>query len=388
MSLMEDSFPLKQTPETPAFVYNLSEVRKRAKLLSQVKAKASCKILYSVKPLPLYRVLEEMEYLDGFSVSSFFEAELAKKACKGKKEIHFIGPGIKNEQWENISTAVNCLTFNSLEQFSCFESKLKKQQSYGVRVNPGISFIEDPRYNPCREFSKLGVPIAQLKNKISDDSDFFKKIDGIHFHTNFESRDFSHLTETFSSLKTKLADELKGFKWINLGGGYFFDGSENLSLFYELVDGLNDNYDFDEIIIEPGSFLVRDSGYLVSSVIDIFQRDGRNIAVLDTTVNHLPEVFEYQYMPDVLGDDFSSKNEYILAGSSCLAGDVFGVYRFKDRLELGSKVIFEKVGSYSLVKAHTFNGIALPDVYCLENDTELKKVKSFTLEQYIHYYGG
>ena len=143
-----------------------------------------------------------------------------------------------------------------------------------------------------------------------------------------------------------------------------------------------------KLSLNPGTFLVRDSGYLVSSVIDLFQRDGKNIAVLDTTVNHLPEVFEYQCEPDVLGDDLSNKNEYILAGGSCLAGDVFGVYRFENELELGSKVIFEKVGSYSLVKAHTFNGINLPDVYCLEDGTGLEKVKSFTLEQYVHYYGG
>ena len=387
MSLMEDSSSLEQLSKTPAFIYNLGEVKKRIAFLSQIRNELNCKFFYSVKPLPLYKVLEEMKPLDGFSVSSFFEAQLTKKACKDKKEIHFISPGIKSEQWEDISTAVNYLTFNSLEQLSYFEARLKKQ-SYGIRVNPEISFIKDPRYNPCRKFSKLGVPIAQLKNKISDDPDFFKRIEGIHFHTNFESRDFSHLTETFSKLKTELSDELKRFKWINLGGGYLFDESENLSLFYELVDELNDNYDFGEIIIEPGTFLVKDSGYLVSSVIDLFQRDGKDIAILDTTVNHLPEVFEYQYEPDVLGDDFSNKNEYILAGSSCLAGDVFGVYRFENELELGSKVVFEKVGGYSLVKAHTFNGINLPDVYCLEDGTGLKKVKSFTLEQYVHYYGG
>ena len=173
-----------------------------------------------------------------------------------------------------------------------------------------------------------------------------------------------------------------------MGGGYCFDESENLSLFYGLVDELNHSYDFSEIIIEPGNFLVRDCGFLVSSVIDLFRRDGKYIAVLDTTVNHLPEVFEYQYEPDVLGDACSNKNEYILAGSSCLAGDVFGVYRFEDELELGSKVIFEKVGSYSLAKAHMFNGINLPDVYCLEDDIGLKRVKSFTLEHYMHYYGG
>ena len=199
---MEDSFPLKQTVGTPAFIYNLSEVKKRVKLLSQIKNKSNCKILYSVKPLPLYRILEEMESLDGFSVSSFFEAELARKACKNKKEIHFISPGIKDEQWEDISNAVKYLTFNSLEQFSYFEARLKKQ-SYGIRVNPEISFVKDPRYNPCREFSKLGVPIAQVRNKISNDPNFLKRIEGIHFHTNCESRDFSHLIENLFQVKDR-----------------------------------------------------------------------------------------------------------------------------------------------------------------------------------------
>ena len=196
------------------------------------------------------------------------------------------------------------------------------------------------------------------------------------------------MTETVSRLKTELSDELGKFRWINLGGGYFFDESENLSLFHELVDELNDDYGFEEIMIEPGAFLVRDSGYLVSSVVDLFRRDGKNIAVLDATVNHLPEVFEYQYRPEVSGDDPSCENEYMLAGSSCLAGDVFGAYRFGTELRVGSRVLFERVGSYSLVKAHTFNGINLPDVYCVEHGDELKKVKSFTFEEYANRYGG
>ena len=89
---MEDFLPIEQAARTPAFIYNLGEVKKRVTFLSQIKNKSNCKILYSVKPLPLFRVLEEMESLDGFSVSSFFEAKLVQKACKDGKEIHFISP--------------------------------------------------------------------------------------------------------------------------------------------------------------------------------------------------------------------------------------------------------------------------------------------------------
>ena len=113
---------------------------------------------------------------------------------------------------------------------------------------------------------------------------------------------------------------------------------------------------------------MRDNGYLVSEVLDLFQSDGKGVAVLDTTVNHMPEVFEYQYRPEVLGHSDAGSQEYVLAGISCLAGDVFGEYRFDEPLRVGSRVVFTDVGAYTIVKASTFNGIPLPTVYELRDD--------------------
>ena len=106
------------------------------------------------------------------------------------------------------------------------------------------------------------------------------------------------------------------------------------------------------------------------------------MAVLDTTVNHMPEVFEYGFQPDVVGAmvsgpstgsgpavDDDSPHEYLLAGCTCLAGDLFGAYRFPEPLKVGDKVVFSNAGSYTLVKAHTFNGVALPSVYALTERT-------------------
>ena len=66
--------------------------------------------------------------------------------------------------------------------------------------------------------------------------------------------------------------------------------------------------------------------------------------MLDTTVNHVPEVFEYQFEPDIEDHDDQGDYEYILAGSSCLAGDVLGVYAFNRRLTIGSRVVLTNVG--------------------------------------------
>ena len=54
--------------------------------------------------------------------------------------------------------------------------------------------------------------------------------------------------------------------------------------------------------MEPASGLVRTAGNLVTTVIDAFEREGRRIAVLDTTVNHIPEALEFDYQPDVIGE--------------------------------------------------------------------------------------
>ena len=114
-----------------------------------------------------------------------------------------------------------------------------------------------------------------------------------------------------------------------------------------------------EVVIEPGAAFVRDSGYVVASVLDLFASDGKEVAVLDTTVNHMPEVFEYQFRPDVVGHHDAGGYEYVLAGMSCLAGDVFGEYRFDEPLRVGSRIVFSNAGAYTIVKANTFNGIPL-----------------------------
>jgi carboxynorspermidine decarboxylase len=81
------------------------------------------------------------------------------------------------------------------------------------------------------------------------------------------------------------------------------------------------------------------------------------MAVLNTTVNHMPEVFEYQLRPDVMGDTEDGRYCYMLTGSTCLAGDIFGEYAFNTPPAVASKIIFSGFGAYTLVKAHMLMGL-------------------------------
>jgi carboxynorspermidine decarboxylase len=177
-----------------------------------------------------------------------------------------------------------------------------------------------------------------------------------------------------------MSDKLAKLAWLNLGGGYLFAEIKDHKPFIDLVLKLKNDFAI-EVYIEPGKGIVGKAGYLVATVLDSFVSDGKAIAILDTSVNHNPEVFEYQRRPELCEQDDQGKYTVILAGCTCLAGDVFGEYRLKEPLHIGDKVVFKNVGAYSLAKANRFNGYGLPDIY-LWHGQQLEKIKQDSYQDY------
>jgi len=320
-----------------------------------------------------------------FAVSSLFEARLASQTVGGGS-VHMTTPGIRSDEISDIGTLCDYISFNSLPQWDLYQEELKGHLSCGLRVNPQLSFVGDQRYDPCRPHSKLGVPLADLVTVATQDPDRLSGIEGLLVHSNCESTDFTNLHSTVMHLHDQLGNFLQRVKWINLGGGYLFGSSEDFTAFYEAVEFLRTRYGL-QVFIEPGAAFIQSAGYIVSTVLDVFQSEGANIAVLDTTVNHMPEVFEYGYEPDVIGHDGDGTFEYILAGCTCLAGDIFGEYAFDRPLRVGDRVIFYNVGAYTLSKAHMFNGVNLPAIYALTEAGELVLKQRFTYADYAAKWG-
>ena len=326
---------------------------------------AGCTLLYSVKANALPGVLTALApFIDGCGVSSLSEARSARAALGDKGKIHLCTVAVPPGDAEELADICDYVTFNSLTQLQHWGPVFAGHASIGLRVNPGRSFLEDRRYDPCRRHTKLGVSLddfAASADRVAS------MIDGLHVHSNCDSTDLGQLLDTVQIIDSRLGPILSKVKWVNLGGGYLFNEGANVGPLSEAASLIRDRYRA-EVVIEPGAAFVRDSGYIVASVHDLFESDGKAVAVLDTTVNHMPEVFEYQFRPDVLGHNDAGEHEYVLAGISCLAGDVFGEYRFDEPLRVGSRVVFTNAGAYTIVKANTFNGIPLPTIYELRDD--------------------
>ena len=84
---------------TPAFVYDEAALRRALSWLAPLREERGFKLLFSIKALPFVDILECLRpLLDGFSVSSLFEARLAREVLADKGVIHITTPGLRADE--------------------------------------------------------------------------------------------------------------------------------------------------------------------------------------------------------------------------------------------------------------------------------------------------
>ena len=376
--------------ETPAFIYDEAGILRLLRKAAEIRESSGCRVLFAVKSFCFREVLELMApHLDGFAASSLFEAKLARSVLRDRGTVHFTTPGLRPQDAADSGVLCDYVAFNSVDQLRSHRDALHPEVHAGLRVNPEMSFIGDARYDPCRPASRLGEPLSAVA-QILDEGDL---VSGLLLHTNCDATDFGQLEATVNKIRRGLGHRLEDgrLRWINLGGGYLFEDEHGGEAFdmrplYRTIDFLQRGCSL-ETIIEPGAALIRTACYLVSTVLEIQTRNGGTTAILDTTVNHMPEVFEYQYEPDVLGHRDNADWVCTLAGCTCLAGDVFGQYSFDHPLAVGDRVVFFNMGAYTLVKAHMFNGVNLPTIYALTSGGDLLMKRRYTYDDFAARWG-
>jgi carboxynorspermidine decarboxylase len=73
----------------------------------------------------------------------------------------------------------------------------------------------------------------------------------------------------------------------------------------------------------------------------------------------------------------------MLAGRSCLAGDVFGSYSLAHKLKVGDIVRISDAAGYTMVKKNWFNGLAMPSICIKRISGRLDCIQSFYYLDYI-----
>ena len=319
------------------------------------------------------------KYLSGATASSLNEARLIveEMGCLA----HTYCPAYKPEEFEQILGYSSHISFNSMNQYKQFKSQVEKSEkkvSMGLRINPQYAEVSTDMYNPCVVGSRLGITREALGDTLPEG------IEGLHSHTMCENDSYV-LERTLVHIEEKFGDLLHQIKWLNLGGGHLMtrEGYDHTHLI-SIIKRLKSTYNID-IILEPGSAIAWQTGYLRSRVLDIVDAQGIDVAILDISfAAHMPDTLEMPYKPKVWGatDAEKGKPTYRLGGMTCLAGDYMSEYSFEKPLEIGDTVIFDDMIHYTMVKTTTFNGVGLPSIGIWHEDDTFELVKSFGFESF------
>lgn len=353
-------------------------LRNNLSLIKRVKDESGADIILAFKAFAMWKAFPIVrEYIQSSTASSVLEAQLAFEEMGSKA--HTFSPSYTERDFSQIVDFSSHITFNSLAQFERFYASAKGNVSCGLRINPEYSSVDTDLYNPCSPGSRLGVAASYLPAVLPEG------IDGFHFHTLCESTSFD-LEKTLLKIEEKFGSYLPKLKWLNMGGGHLMTKKGyNVEHLILLLKSFKAKYPNLELILEPGSAFVWQTGTLVSTVIDIVENQGIKTAILDVSFAcHMPDCLEMPYKPAIRNatDEIEGKPTYRMGGSSCLSGDFVGNWSFDTELKIGDPIVFEDMIHYTVVKTTMFNGIPHPALAMWTKEHKLEMFREYNYDDY------
>jgi len=360
--------------KTPYYLIDEKKLLRNLQIIRHVREASGAKSVLALKCFSTWSVFGLMgKYMDGTTSSGVYEARLGHE--KFGKETHAYSVGFSRDDVREVRRYADKIIFNSVSQLTAFHREARGMK-IGIRVNPGFSYSHFNLADPARRYSRLGVRDAAALRKVAG------LISGVMFHFNCENNDFRNLSVNLDRIGRKYGDLLRKLEWVSLGGGLFFTKpGYPVEKFCARLKEFSRKYGV-QVYLEPGESAITGSAELVTTVIDVV-RNEIDIAVVDaSTEAHMLDHLIYHTSPRIVSPG-PGRFKFMVAGRSCLAGDVFGQYSLKTRLKPGSTVRFADAAGYTMVKKNWFNGMPMPSICVKRLDGTLETVRSFGYKDYV-----
>jgi diaminopimelate decarboxylase len=267
---------------------------------------------------------------------------------------------------------VNCGSPDMIDQYG----SVAPGRELTLRINPGFGHGHSQKTNTGGDHSKHGIWHEQLTDCLVNADNYGLSVTGLHMHIG-SGTDLEHLSQVCSAMETAALVLGRNLRSISAGGGLPIPYREDqeyvdLNAYFQLWDAtrkrLEDKFGHRiRLEIEPGRYLVAESGYLVAEVRAV-KRQGDNIFYLiDAGFNNLarPILYgAYHPMSVVPADGEVRRPEFdvIVGGPLCESGDIFtqteGGFVSKRRLPsaaVGDLLVIECAGAYGFVMGSNYN---------------------------------
>lgn len=400
---------LVQDYGTPLFVYDANVIKERIADLNMFPV-----VRYAQKACSNLALLRLMRKL-GVVVDAVSAMEIRRALAAGYAPV----PDVPDDPWPIVYTAdifdrdaldliadeapvhVNCGSMDMIWQLGT----RAPGREITLRLNPGFGHGHSKKTNTGGDQAKHGIWFEQLQRSFELASHFNLKITGLHMHIG-SGTDLEHLASVCGSMKQAAREVGPQLHTISCGGGLPVPYNEtgeyvDLNLYYDMwrqvVDFLEDAFEHPvRLEIEPGRYLVAESGALVSEIRAVKTQGENMFYLLDAGFNNLARPIMYGSWHQIGacradGEEFSGDDlDVIVGGPLCESGDIFtqeeGGFVSKRRLprcEVGDYLVLENAGAYGVVMSSNYNSKPLaPEVLIEDGRTRLIRRRQ-TFEQLI-----
>ncbi|ELW1648093.1 diaminopimelate decarboxylase [Enterobacter oligotrophicus] len=255
-----------------------------------------------------------------------------------------------------------------------------------LRVNPGFGHGHSQKTNTGGENSKHGIWYADLPAALEVLQRYNLTLVGIHMHIG-SGVDYGHLEQVCGAMVRQVVDFGQDLEAISAGGGLsipYREGEEAIDTahYYGLWNAARDKIAAHlghpvKLEIEPGRFLVAESGVLVAQVRSVKEMGSRHFVLIDAGFNDLmrPSMYgSYHHITALAADgrDLTQapRVETVVAGPLCESGDVFTQQeggkvetRALPEVQPGDYLVLHDTGAYGASMSSNYNSRPLlPEV--------------------------
>jgi diaminopimelate decarboxylase len=347
---------------TPLYVYSGDQIAERLALFQQAFAVRKHLVCYAVKANSALAILKLLaDGGAGFDIVSGGELERVLTAApKAAGRVVFSGVG-KTAAEIDRALEVDILEFNveseaELELLAARARKIKRPARFALRVNPDVFTDTHPYISTGLREHKFGIDIRRaLAIYKSAAANRWLIPHGVSVHIGSQIR------------SAQLVDRLKRegivLKSIDAGGGLGidyhggpFDAAAKVAEYAAAVQHALAGFE-GRLLIEPGRFMVAQSGALVARVLNVKRNGKKTFVITDAAMNDLIRPALYQAHHDVVPvrPRTGTPRAVDIVGPVCESGDFFAHDRKISPLQPGDLLAILDAGAYGMAQSSNYN---------------------------------
>jgi diaminopimelate decarboxylase len=378
---------LANTYGTPLYIYDAEIIRRQIARVQRAFAGLPFRPFYAMKANSVLAILDLVRGAGfGCDAVSPGEIHIARQAGFTPDDIWFTCSNVSDDDLLAIGDERIVVNVNSMSEIDRILA-LDLPNPVALRINTDIGAGHHVDVVTAGGGVKFGIDLAEVDSARIVVEDSRRKVVGLHAHIGSGIDTIAPLIESARRL-LDLSTSFPNLQWLNFGGGIsvpYEPGAPEFPIddygaeLTRIADRLLRARDL-TAILEPGRYLVAESGTLLSRVTSRRISGGRFWIGVDTGFNHLVRPSKYGAYHHIVNatngssaslrqtfDAAQMTDEVVVAGNLCESGDVFTrteagqvITRKIDRTQPGDLLAFCDAGAYGFSMASLYNARLLP----------------------------